>query len=39
MTDGEIRTDQMKSIKVVLLSRYAKFISDGVAYVNEETRT
>lgn len=37
--DGEIRTDQMKSIKVVLLSRYAKFISDGVAYVNEETRT
>lgn len=35
--DGEIKTNQMKSINVVLFSRYAQFISDGVSYVNEET--
>lgn len=37
--DGEIRTNQMKSIRILLLNRYAKFITDGVAYVDETTRT
>lgn len=35
--DGEIRSDQMKSIKIVLLNRYAKFLTDGVSYANEKT--
>lgn len=37
--DGEIRTDQMKSLKVKLLNKYAHFITNGVAYVDEKTRT
>lgn len=35
--DGEIRSDQMKSIKIVLLNRYAKFLTDGVSYADEKT--
>lgn len=35
--DGEIRTKEMKSIKIVLLNRYAKFLRDGVPNVNEKT--
>ncbi len=35
--DGEIRSDQMKSIKIILLNRYAKFLTDGVSYANEKT--
>ncbi len=37
--DGEIKSEQMKSIRIRLLKNYANFISDGVAYVNEKTRT
>lgn len=37
--DGEIKTNQMKSIRILLLNRYAKFITDGVAYVDETPRT
>lgn len=35
--DGEIRTSQMKSIKITVLKNYARFITDGVTYVNEKT--
>jgi len=35
--DGEIKSDQVKSIKITLLKNYANFISNGVAYVNEKT--
>lgn len=35
--DGEIRSNQMKSIKIVLLNRYAKFLTDGVSYADEKT--
>ncbi len=36
--DGEIRSNDLKSTKIILLSRYAKFITDGVSYnVNEKT--
>lgn len=35
--DGEIITDQMKSLKVKILNKYAHFITDGVAYANEKT--
>lgn len=37
--DGEIRSNNMKSVKVVLLNRHAKFLRDGISYVNEKTRT
>jgi diacylglycerol kinase (ATP) len=35
--DGEIRSNNMKSIKIVLLNRQAKFLRDGISYVNEKT--
>ncbi|NPV10375.1 MAG: diacylglycerol kinase family lipid kinase [Ignavibacteria bacterium] len=35
--DGEIRSNDMKSIKIVLLNRQAKFLRDGISYVNETT--
>jgi diacylglycerol kinase family enzyme len=35
--DGEIKSDQVKSIKITLLKNYANFISNGVAYANEKT--
>lgn len=37
--DGEIRSNDLKSIKIILLSRQAKFLRDGISYVNEKTRT
>jgi YegS/Rv2252/BmrU family lipid kinase len=33
--DGEIRSSEMKSIKIVLLNKQAKFLRDGISYVNE----
>jgi len=35
--DGEIRSSNMKSIKIVLFKRHAKFLRDGISYVNEKT--
>lgn len=35
--DGEIRSSNMKSIKIVLFKKHAKFLRDGISYVNEKT--
>ena len=37
--DGEIRSSNLKSVKIVLLNRHAKFLRNGISYVNEKTRT
>ncbi len=37
--DGEIKTDQMKFLRVTILKQYASFITDGIAYANEKTGT
>lgn len=37
--DGEIRTNQMKSIKIVIFNKYVEFITNGITYVNEKTGT
>lgn len=34
--DGEIRSNDLKSAKIILLSRYAKFITNGVSYHVDE---
>lgn len=34
--DGEIRTNNLKSAKIVVLSRYAKFLTNGVSYNVDE---
>jgi len=35
--DGEILSTNMKSIKIHVLKQYARFLTDGLAYVNEKT--
>lgn len=37
--DGEILSNNMKSIQIYTLEHYANFLTDGIAYVNEKTWT